>query len=99
MPLRIGKIAAFASCCAFLAATGCSTAQTMKPVAAPSKILVTDQNGNLVAQLTDSSQVQRIAQFINDQRTNKPWREHDTPPIADIVMHLCRHGEMESMFG
>jgi len=88
-----------AICCAFLAAAGCSTAGPMKPVAAPSKILVTDQNGNLVTQLTDSSRVQQIAQFINDQRTNKPWREHDAPPIADIVLHLCRNSEMESMFG
>jgi len=70
----------------------------MKPVADPSKVLVTDQNGNLVTQVSDSARVQQIAQFINDQRTRKPWRERDSP-IADVVLHLCRNGEMESMFG
>ena len=71
----------------------------MKPVAAPSKVLVTDQNGNQVTQVSDPARVQQIAQFINDQRTHKPWRQVDSPPIADIVVHLCRNGEMESMFG
>jgi hypothetical protein len=79
--------------------TACSTAGPMNPVAVPNKVLVTDQNGNLIAQVTDSAGVQQIAQFVNDQRTHKQWREHDSPPIADIVLHLCRNGEMESMFG
>ena len=93
------KRKAFAVCCVLLAAAGCSTAGPMTAVAAPSKVLITDQNGNLVAQVSDSARVQPIAQFINDQRTHKPWRELDPPPIADIVVHLCRNGEMESMFG
>jgi hypothetical protein len=71
----------------------------LKPVAAPNRVLVTDQNGNLITQVSDPAGVQQIAQFINDQRTHKQWREHDSPPIADVVLHLCRNGEMESMFG
>ena len=71
----------------------------MAPIAQPGKIIVTDQNGNRILELTDAAAVERLTAFLNDQRRHKPWRTHDPEPIADVVYHLCRSARVESTFG
>lgn len=92
--LRVGVIVTAAGMFA-----ACATAGSLKPIAQPTKILVTDQNGNAIAQISDASRLQQLTSFINRQRTQKQWRIHEPAPISDIVLHLCRAGELESVFG
>ena len=79
--------------------SACSTARPLPAILPPTRVILTDQNGNTITQITASEQLQQVAGFINQQRTSKPWRTHDPEPIADVVLHLCRGSEPESVFG
>lgn len=79
--------------------SSCYTARPLPAVSLPNKIILTDQNGNTITEIPNAQRLREITDFLNHQRTSKSWRSRDPEPIADVVLHLCRGSELESVFG